>query len=82
VTKIYETGKTIKNEEKSKGRCCPVREKETINAVDGVSLDIYEGMITAILGHNGAGKSTLFGIMSGLINPSRGTVTVHGKVRI
>lgn len=79
VRKTYNTGKKKKNEEKSKGRCIPVYENETINAVDSVSLDIYEGMITAILGHNGAGKSTLFGIMSGLIQPSYGTATIYGK---
>lgn len=35
-------------------------------------LDIYEGQITAILGHSGAGKSTLLNILSGLSVPTKG----------
>lgn len=38
----------------------------------GLSLDIYEGQITAILGHNGAGKTTLLNILGGLSKPTDG----------
>lgn len=34
-------------------------------AVDNVDLDIYEGNITALLGHNGAGKTTTMSIITG-----------------
>lgn len=34
-------------------------------AVDRVNLDIYEGEITALLGHNGAGKTTTMSILTG-----------------
>ena len=34
-------------------------------AVDGVTLDIYNGEITALLGHNGAGKTTTMSIITG-----------------
>ncbi|XP_071532999.1 cholesterol transporter ABCA5-like [Panulirus ornatus] len=52
--------------------------KEPVKAVDGFSLDIYEGQITAILGHNGAGKTTLFNILTGMTSPSEGYATIFG----
>jgi len=51
---------------------------ENIEALKGVSLKIYEGQITAILGRNGAGKSTLFNIITGLALPTSGTCVVFG----
>lgn len=45
-----------------------------VKAVDGVSLEIKKGMITAIIGPNGSGKTTLFNIISGIITPDEGTV--------
>ncbi|KAB0791349.1 hypothetical protein PPYR_03149 [Photinus pyralis] len=52
--------------------------KPEIKAVNGINLTIYEGQITAILGHNGAGKTTLFNILTGLTAPSSGTAYVFG----
>ncbi|XP_029731356.2 cholesterol transporter ABCA5-like [Aedes albopictus] len=52
--------------------------KPAVNAVNGINLTIYEGQITAILGHNGAGKSTLFNILTGLTSPTSGTVYIFG----
>ena len=34
-------------------------------AVDGISLNMYEGQITALLGHNGAGKTTTMSMLTG-----------------
>ena len=34
-------------------------------AVAGMSLDMYEGQITALLGHNGAGKTTTMSMLTG-----------------
>ncbi|XP_063149522.1 ABC-type organic anion transporter ABCA8-like isoform X1 [Candoia aspera] len=45
-------------------------------ALKGLSLDIYEGQITAILGHSGAGKTTLLNILSGLSKPSDGSASI------
>lgn len=39
---------------------------------------MYEGQVTALLGHNGAGKSTTMSILTGLFPPSSGTVVVNG----
>ncbi|XP_059054824.1 cholesterol transporter ABCA5-like [Achroia grisella] len=52
--------------------------KPEIKAIDGIDLSIYEGQITAVLGHNGAGKSTLFNILTGLTTPTAGTAYVYG----
>ncbi|XP_065346232.1 phospholipid-transporting ATPase ABCA1-like [Cloeon dipterum] len=49
-----------------------------VKAVRGVSLDIYKGEITALLGHNGAGKTTTMSILTGMISPSDGLVKVLG----
>ncbi|XP_053381131.1 cholesterol transporter ABCA5-like [Mercenaria mercenaria] len=49
-----------------------------VNAVDGLSLDIYEGQITALLGHNGAGKTTIMNILTGMTGPTSGMVQVAG----
>lgn len=49
-------------------------------AIKGVSLDIGEGEMVALLGSNGAGKSTTLKAISGLLGPERGLVT-RGEVR-
>jgi len=41
-----------------------------------LSLDIYEGQITALLGHNGAGKTTLINILTGVTSATGGTATI------
>uniref|UniRef100_A0A667IIC8 ATP binding cassette subfamily A member 10 n=1 Tax=Lynx canadensis TaxID=61383 RepID=A0A667IIC8_LYNCA len=50
---------------------------ENVEALQGIFLDIYEGQVTAILGHNGAGKSTLLNILSGLSVPTKGSATIY-----
>ena len=52
--------------------------KEPVNAVKGISLKIFPGEITAILGHNGAGKTTLFNMLTGMTTPSSGTAYICG----
>src|SRR5207237_4808914 len=47
-------------------------------ALKNVNLQIRKGEIFALLGPNGAGKTTLIGIVCGIVNPSRGRVTVAG----
>ncbi|XP_043833750.1 phospholipid-transporting ATPase ABCA7 isoform X2 [Dromiciops gliroides] len=48
-------------------------------ALQGLSLDFYEGHITAFLGHNGAGKTTTLSILSGLFPPTRGSALILGQ---
>ena len=47
-------------------------------AVDGVSLDVYEGEIFGLIGPNGAGKTTTMECIQGLRSPDRGTMSVLG----
>lgn len=48
------------------------------NAVENLSLKMYEGQITALLGHNGAGKTTAMNIITGLYPPTSGQVSING----
>jgi len=51
---------------------------EVVKAVDGVSLDMYEGEVFCLLGHNGAGKTTTIGMLTGLLNITEGNAWVNG----
>ncbi|XP_063512591.1 ATP-binding cassette sub-family A member 9 isoform X2 [Pongo pygmaeus] len=51
--------------------------REKVEALRDVVFDIYEGQITALLGHSGAGKTTLLNILSGLSVPTSGSVTIY-----
>jgi ABC-2 type transport system ATP-binding protein len=51
---------------------------DKIAAVDGISLSIRCGTITALLGGNGAGKSTTIGMLLGLLQPTSGTIGLLG----
>ncbi|KAM8797043.1 ATP-binding cassette sub-family A member 10-like [Eudromia elegans] len=48
-------------------------------ALRGLFLNIYEGQITALLGHSGAGKTTLLNVLSGLTLPSEGSATIYNS---
>lgn len=51
-----------------------------VEALRNVSFDVPAGTLSAVVGPNGAGKSSLFGLLSGRLVPSTGTVAVGGRV--
>ena len=50
-----------------------------IFAVDGASLTVREGSITALIGPNGAGKTTFFNVITGFYRPDGGAATFQGS---
>lgn len=49
-------------------------------ALDGINLSINRGEVVGVIGPNGAGKSTLLKIIAGISHPTRGQVSVRGRV--
>lgn len=64
-----EVGLKIVNLHKRIGNVIPVKD---------ISLDVYVGQITALLGHNGAGKTTTLSIISGIFSPTSGSIFYRG----
>jgi len=50
-----------------------------VRALDGVSLEVTEGAIVAIVGANGAGKTTLIRTIAGMHRPARGRIMLRGS---
>ena len=53
---------------------------ETFTALDSVSFEVARGSTIGVIGENGSGKSTLLKLVAGITKPSRGSLTVHGRV--
>ena len=51
----------------------------SIQALDGVELNIEPGRVVGLLGPNGSGKTTLIKLANGLLTPSSGTIRIDGK---
>lgn len=49
-------------------------------ALNNVDLDVYQGECVGIIGTNGSGKSTILKIITGVLNPTSGTVQVNGRI--
>jgi simple sugar transport system ATP-binding protein len=51
----------------------------SVEALSSASLSVDAGRVTCLLGDNGAGKSTLIKILSGAVQPDRGTIQIDGE---
>lgn len=49
-------------------------------ALRDVSFSVPPGEVLGIIGHNGAGKSTVLKVISGILKPTSGSVSVHGNI--
>ena len=54
------------------------REYRTVHAVSDITFEIHPGEVVGFIGQNGAGKTTTLKVLSGLLYPSSGTVSVLG----
>jgi branched-chain amino acid transport system ATP-binding protein len=50
-----------------------------LTAANGIDLDLRKGERRALIGPNGAGKTTFVGILSGMLRPNRGTISLLGR---
>ena len=50
-----------------------------VRAVQGASLTVEEGSITALIGPNGSGKTTLFNLITGYLRPDSGSISFRGR---
>ncbi|XP_068007264.1 ATP-binding cassette sub-family A member 9-like isoform X1 [Melanerpes formicivorus] len=53
------------------------KKNKRTEALCGLSLSIYEGQITALLGHSGSGKTSLLNVLSGFSKPSAGSAIIY-----
>src|ERR1700719_3812325 len=53
---------------------------EEQKVLENVSLEVKKGEFFGIVGRNGSGKSTLLKLLAGIYSPSKGSITVNGKL--
>ena len=54
--------------------------RKVFNALGHVSFSIKKGEVVGLIGHNGAGKSTILKVISGIMTPTSGSVSVKGNI--
>jgi len=80
LTKIYHLYN--KPQDRLKEALHPFRKSyhHDFHALEDISFEVKKGETVGIIGKNGAGKSTLLKIITGVLTPTSGSVTVHGKI--
>ena len=58
----------------------PKKKKEEFWALKDVSFSVKKGEVVGLIGSNGAGKSTMLKVVSGVMKPTKGKVTVNGVI--
>lgn len=53
-----------------------------MTAVENLNLTMYKDQIFVLLGHNGAGKTTTISMLTGMLSPSHGSISVLGQREI
>lgn len=56
------------------------QKNKTVEVIKNLSLNVKEGEIVAIIGPSGGGKSTILNLISGIIKPDNGTISINGKI--
>ena len=62
--------------------CCKdlIKNYGSVTALNSVNLTLESGKIVGLLGPNGSGKTTLIKLLNGLLTPSRGLITIDGRL--
>ena len=50
-----------------------------VQVLHGISMEVPKGKVVTLIGSNGAGKTTTMRAVSGMIKPTAGEITLHGK---
>ncbi|MEX0381185.1 ABC transporter ATP-binding protein [Leuconostoc sp. MS02] len=78
ITKTFDLGKS--KSEKIRAILNPMSKgPKKFWALKGINFKVYEGDVVGIVGVNGSGKSTLLNILSGLLLPASGELTINGE---
>jgi ABC-type polysaccharide/polyol phosphate transport system ATPase subunit len=62
------------------GRLAEHKKSVVVRALDGLNLSLHNGDRVGVVGHNGAGKTTLLRVLAGVYEPTRGTVSLVGRL--
>jgi ABC-2 type transport system ATP-binding protein len=54
------------------------KSSKDVHAVRGVYLEVPDRELLCLLGHNGAGKTTLFSMLTGVLQPTKGSAKICG----